>query len=362
MICNAKQDYRYALNQNGNIINVRTAVRTDKYICPCCGSEMIPHMGKIRKWHFTHKVGISCNYETYLHKVAKARIREAFLSSESFLISFNPEHICDAECPFKKDPKCVARLQKSFDIRSYYDVCEEEVPFNGFRPDLLLRSSLFPERDPIFIEIHVSHKSTPSKIASGHRIIELTVESEEDIDEIVKKSKISGVSSKTQYLDLNREKCVFFNFNLIYPTLPSEHFFDSKYVFALKDNGFSDDNRVYCFEPISEYFRITEYNIILSNVPINRLWAYAEFEKRGLDITNCLRCKFYKHTMNGEPICILYKKYGTPKSPQIKEARTCPHYKKSQTDEYGNTLFELRPQNDGMKNDVYFRVFMRKKK
>lgn len=58
------------------IINVSTAKRNEKYFCPICGELMNPHMGKVRRWHFVHKNAGNCSYESYLHKLAKIKIRE----------------------------------------------------------------------------------------------------------------------------------------------------------------------------------------------------------------------------------------------------------------------------------------------
>lgn len=83
-----KQNYSYAINEDNTLIHVNTAVRGGMYTCPYCGGEMTPHMGKIRKWHFTHKANLqNCNYETYLHKIAKARIKAAFDNNPHFIFS-----------------------------------------------------------------------------------------------------------------------------------------------------------------------------------------------------------------------------------------------------------------------------------
>lgn len=72
----------------------------EKYFCPICGELMNPHMGKVRRWHFVHKNAGNCSYESYLHKLAKIKIREAFLTSEHFLLSYNAKAICSLKCPF----------------------------------------------------------------------------------------------------------------------------------------------------------------------------------------------------------------------------------------------------------------------
>ncbi|MDY6105845.1 MAG: competence protein CoiA family protein, partial [Candidatus Limisoma sp.] len=56
-----KQDYSYAFDESDTLINVGYASRSCTYYCPCCGEIMIPHMGKVRRWHFTHKSVAKCN-------------------------------------------------------------------------------------------------------------------------------------------------------------------------------------------------------------------------------------------------------------------------------------------------------------
>lgn len=326
--CLSNQSYSYALNATGIITHIRYANKDESYKCPGCGNDMIPHMGKIRKWHFVHKAESYCNFETYLHKVAKVRIRQKFLSSDKFFITFDPLHYCSKEdCPIRKEPKCRIHIKRTFEIRRFYDICEEEIEYKGFRPDLLLRSSAHPEWPPIFIEIHVTHKSSASKIDSGLRIIEISIKHEDDITQIISSTTLKGTLFNSIRYSPKESKIVFFNFNKTYLISPSDKFYEQKYVFALKDNGDFTYSHFKCFEEIGYLYPLDLYNLIVSSVPINWLWAFSEFHKRGLVIKNCLRCKFCKHTPYGERICTLYKKHNTPQSPQIKQADSCYYFK-----------------------------------
>ena len=167
------QNYSYANNSSGDLINVSTAQRNEKYFCPICGEIMNPHMGKVRRWHFVHKNAGNCSYESYLHKLAKIKIREAFLSSEHFLLSYNAKAICSVECPFIGFSKCEGEKHVEFDLRRYYDTCEIEATYHQYKADLLLTSSTNPKTPPVLIEIMVTHKCTEDKIKDGARIIEI---------------------------------------------------------------------------------------------------------------------------------------------------------------------------------------------
>lgn len=111
-----KQNYSYAINEDNTLIHVNTAVRGGMYTCPYCGGEMTPHMGKIRKWHFTHKANLqNCNYETYLHKIAKARIKAAFDNNPHFYIQYDvPVHCDKFDCDVADCKECRTIQYMSF--------------------------------------------------------------------------------------------------------------------------------------------------------------------------------------------------------------------------------------------------------
>ena len=339
-----EQDYSYAVDSSGTLIHVDQAVREETYTCPCCGHEMVPHMGARRRWHFAHKADANCNYETYLHKVAKARIKDAFLASESFEIRYRPIHLCTSECPFGYGKRCEERAPKSFDIRKFYDICEEKVRCDGFVADLLLRSSKYPRRDPILIEIFVTHKSTEEKISSDNRIIEVKIRSEEDINKIVKSCILDGaqIGSCSRYID-KATNVVFYNFNKKCSLENSKNIvLKNKYVFGITDNGCIKYETLSCHTPVEKKFP-PNYNLVISDEPINWTWAMLELNKRGVKIYNCMLCKFYKHTYMSEPICILYKRLGRPSRPNIHNAKTCKCYFIRTKTEAGEDIYTLSP-------------------
>lgn len=345
-------DYSYALNQENSIINIRFANRQDLYTCPSCGGVMIPHMGEIRKWHFTHKSNTQCCYETYLHQVTKKRVREAFMNAENFYISFDTYKVCSADCLIKR--ACGLESTETFDIRQYYDTCEEEQQYAGFRPDLILKSLLHPERPPIFIEIKVTHKSSVDKLSSGIRIIEIAVEKYDDIDDIINNHCIRGHKVQPYSNELERYKISLYNFDKAYYLKPSDKFCHFlKYVFALRDDGHFEESKYKCFENIDENFPSNEFNLIVSDTPIDKLWAFFEFQRRGLNITSCFRCKFSRNTENGESLCALYLKCDTPKFPDFNYAKSCSYYKLATENAVEIPIDNLSPSS-------IYKVIMRK--
>ncbi len=331
------QNYSYALDAENKLVHVSAAVRDAKYFCPHCHALMIPHMGKIRRWHFTHKANVEyCNYETYLHKIAKSKIREAFLNASKFIISYDVPALCKEKdsCKLNNGEHCVYKDRIEHDIRQFYDTCEEEVPYKNFIADLLLSSSSKPDREPILIEIYVSHKSTAEKVADGVRIIEVQIREEEDIDEIVSSLRIDGDQSSDRYYCRNdKPKNLFFNFKG--QVLQDPSYFNkmrSNYIYYLwmHDSGDFKADRCLCDDDPMKHIPDDAHYVIGSEF-FWWEWAFLEFIKRGVDVMNCLMCKYTAITTMSiceERICTLYKKFGTPRHPRIKTAKTCQYFRR----------------------------------
>lgn len=327
------QNYSYANNSSGDLINVSTAQRNEKYFCPICGELMSPHMGKVRRWHFVHKNVGNCSYESYLHKLAKIKIREAFLSSEHFLLSYNAKAICSFECPFIGFPKCEDEKHVEFDLRRYYDTCEIETTYHQYRADLLLTSSKYPKRPPVLIEIKVTHKCTEDKIKDGVRIIEIPIQSEEQIDNIVSNCKLTAVRDEHRnYSYSNDRNITLYNFNKVESFDPIGRFdecegcFSRKniIVFWLNSQGQFSTFDCHCYEVSKKLPSNVHYYITEIATPFKEI--FQEFSKRGVKIRNCFLCKFSKPASCGERLCVLYKKHNLPRKPSPYYAVSCAHY------------------------------------
>ncbi|MDO5394993.1 MAG: competence protein CoiA family protein, partial [Bacteroidales bacterium] len=230
------QNYGYANNSIGELINVATAQRNEDYFCPICGESMTPHMGKVRRWHFVHKNTGNCSYESYLHKLAKLKIKQAFLSSEHFMLSYKAKAICSFDCPFITSPKCEGEKPVEFDLRKFYDTCEIEATYHQYRADLLLTSSTNPKLPPVLIEIMVTHKCTEDKISDGVRIIEIPIQSEKHIDDIVSDCKLVATrSNQFNYGSSNERRITLYNFNKVESFDPTESFDEYEDCFSRKN-------------------------------------------------------------------------------------------------------------------------------
>lgn len=327
------QNYSYAQNSSGDIIHVSTARRNENYFCPICGELMNPHMGKVRRWHFVHKKAGSCSYESYLHKLAKIRIKRAFLSAKQFLLSYEARAICSHECPFIGSPKCERERTVEFDLRNYYDTCEIEAAYHQYRADLLLTSSTNPKRPPVLIEIMVTHKCTEEKIRDGVRIIEIAIHSEEQIDNIVNSCKLTAVRDQHFSFCSDERDVTLYNFNKIVPFDPigSLYEYEDGYnrkntiVFWLDKYGRFGSFNCHCYE-VREKLP-TDVHYFITETATSSKEILQEFSKRGVKIRNCFLCRFSKQDLMGKRLCVLYKKHNLPRKPSPYRAIRCPHYR-----------------------------------
>ena len=328
------QNYSYANNSNGELINVATAQRNEDYFCPICGESMTPHMGKVRRWHFVHKNTGNCSYESYLHKLAKLKIKQAFLSSEHFMLSYKAKAICSFDCPFISSPKCEGEKPVEFDLRKFYDTCEIEATYHQYRADLLLTSSTNPKLPPVLIEIMVTHKCTEDKISDGVRIIEIPIQSEEQIDDIVINCKLVATrSNQFNYGSSNERKITLYNFNKVESFDPVGSFdeyedcFSRKntIVFWLNSQGQFRSFDCHCYEISKKLPNNVHYFITGIATPFKEI--FQEFSKRGVKIRNCFLCKFGRQDVWDDAICVLHKKHNIPRKPSPYSAVSCPHYR-----------------------------------
>lgn len=327
-------NYSYANNPIGELIHVTTAQRNEDYFCPICGDLMIPHKGKVRRWHFVHKKAKNCSSESYLHQLAKYKIKQAFLYSEHFLLSYNAKAICSCDCPFIGYPKCDGEKPVEFDLRKFYDSCEIEATYNRFKADLLLSSSTNPKLPPVLIEIMVTHKCTEDKTNNGVRIIEIPIQSEEQIHNIVKDCKLTAVRyNHFKYGCSNKNTITLHNFNKVETFDPvasiKEHreYFNRKntIVLWLNKQGQFRSFDCHCYEVGRKIPPNVHYFISEIATPFKEI--FQEFSKRGVRIRNCFLCKFSKQDIWDNRLCVLYKKHNLPQKPYPYHAVSCPHFR-----------------------------------
>ncbi len=330
--------YGYALDEHQNVISIHDVTHENRkehtYHCIECGEELIPRLGTKRVLHFAHKCNTpNCTGETYLHKLAKRLIKEHFERSDSFMIKYQRYNICSKYkvCPIFDEGKCIDRNYDKddgrFNLKEFYDTCQEEKQYENYTADILLTNSREPNKKPIFIEIHVKHKSTEEKINSDNRIIELTIKSEADIEKFIS----SGIEESQHPEEEKEGYAQFYRFNTFSENttegwkcnLPKFFLYPSGKTFAQYINCYN------AFEKKSDRnFEVCFYHEDGQGCELNTSIKYActLAQKENSSLKFCPLCKYYS---NENSICMLYKKCNTPTHPEAWHANECKYYREA---------------------------------
>lgn len=336
--------YHYALDEHNCLVHINDVDRDNRsshtYHCLNCGAEMVPRMGTVRAWHFSHGAGEEhCGAETYLHKLAKLLIRYKFENDSSFNIRYYRDVVCSdiSMCPFARQEECHSAEPETFDLKQYYDICEEEREVNGYIADLRMTSSEHPKREPVLIEVQVTHKSTESKRTSGLKIIEVKIESEDDI-----RNLLSGAleESRDGYFDRSNTGPVrFYGFKdksvnprpLEKRSIQRFYLFRSGKAFVTNMDEFKSCREVRTKDNDKAVFEVSIDSFYLDK-PSPYDFGYVAARQSGIEVKTCQFCKYHK---NGYEVgfgllpifCCHYKRYGTPENPEPQYARECEYYK-----------------------------------
>lgn len=182
--------YQYAYDENNNIIDIKNIDseyrKEHSFHCIGCNGKMKANFCKTKTDYFSH-YGDSCSSETYLHELAKKVFKQKFENYTSVLLQFEQSDLCDNHqtCAFYKFSLCSKKNEKIFDLKDFYNVCQEEKVIDKYKADLLLSDSKGKYKKPILIEIFVTHQCTEDKINSRLKIIEFKIESELDIRKLL---------------------------------------------------------------------------------------------------------------------------------------------------------------------------------
>jgi len=312
----------YALNETGQLVNVDDVLVGKKCgcFCPACKEPLTAkNQGKKRMHHFAHQSGTECDYaiESMLHLIAKEKIREAFLSKSEFWIEFEYKSFCvnNEECKFIKYNECYESKRQRFNIKQFYDSCEQEIPYDNInrRSDLKIYSSTNPERDPIYLEFFVTHASDKEKLHSGNKIIEICVESEDDILQLAENGIVESNNhyvNKYNVFERNLQKVCFYGFK----NKDCKNSRISNVIefvrYILYKSG-----KTQCFQDECDCKRLARSKTSsLLEICIHTSVSFGIYEQvryigfQKFKIPNCILCKNYVDSYSGMgKICRLYK-------------------------------------------------------
>lgn len=199
--------YKFALNSNKQIISADDIAHkpvNDVYHCLGCSGELTAKVNDCFKQpHFSHKIKVECNGETYLHNLGKLTFYQTYVgcleSNEPFKISLTSNKVCRKFKPLLLANCELGILEKSYDLTNYYREIKIEKKDGNFIPDLMLCSTSNPD-EKIYIEIAVTHFISKEKEGSGKRIIEIPLEDESEIEKI---SKAHLTAADAMFLGFN---------------------------------------------------------------------------------------------------------------------------------------------------------------
>lgn len=351
-----KQDYTYALDAENRLVDVKSADKSKEYFCPQCGEKMLPKQGKIRRWHFAHKANLeNCSYETYLHKISKMLLCKAINESQNFYIKFFAKVYCSIEeCPVGVFERCNWSKIREFDLKDFYNQCEEEAIIENYRADLLLKSTEQINRPPVLIEIVVTHNSTEKKLNSKLRIIEVKIDSIEDIEGIISSKRIVESERQDEFsLVRSQEKIRFYNFkNELWEEPTVEHqspkfrlWVDSLGYFRYDDPEEYDCNEK-CLSPNPPEIENSIFRIESSS-PVDRNFAIYKLAQLGYKA--CQLCKYCRKNKDYPSILCLHCRIKRSRVNNIMDAMQCRYFK---TYDYNKEQMEV--------NDMDTRVISKK--
>ena len=192
--------YPSAINENGNYIKVKDLTKETctghSYHCPHCGEVMTPVLGPVRVHHFRH-LGTLCKRDSYLHGCAEAAFMEEYQrcldEGIPFYLELPVPVWCNKSCVLAQHQLCQERYnRKTVDLTLDYKRISQEtrvqISDKEFRrPDILLQTE--DGKQSLWIEFYVAHAVDEIKQKKG-RIIEIKINSDEDIETIIRGHKI----------------------------------------------------------------------------------------------------------------------------------------------------------------------------
>lgn len=304
--------FRYAKDCEGRTILITDVDRDKKsetYTCVGCGGEMVARQGEKNAWHFAHKKE-ECSYETYLHILGKTKIYEWLRDAEEVKLIVEETTVCSRKkgCDFFNECECRISRSTPIPLKTYYDNPKlekrDEVKNTAFIPDIQL-SHKGTLKEPLWIEIDVTHSCDNVKIKAGVRIIEFKVANERDVDRIIHHPIREG------------KKVKFYNFRTKKVHAPEDKP-RRLFIYGLYPNGKFESREQSCLEPIlhqprfvAEIISSSKHNSeLLSMVKTDYLWKLIN--------KTCVVCRNVSYKKYRSPYCKYLKR-----KCKMPEAMTC---------------------------------------
>ena len=260
-----------------------------------------------------------------------------FNQKKQILLSMKTYEKCDKydNCIFHDEKDCKMPKTIQFDLKKYYSNCIIEHKYEGFVADLYCENKT-NSNQPIFIEIFVTHECTQEKKESGIRIIEIKIQSEEDILSIVNSTSLDE-GEKNRLYNFRRKDILVnyfvqpFQKYILYHSLKS---YVDRDIFTCRNYN---ENRKGIYEISMEYDDCIPYFINSGGLyGVGKVKAYLD----GYLKKDCQLCKWQAEDMSGNQFCKLYKKCGNPKYCNENDSTKCTMFREN-TQIINNAIFDL---------------------
>lgn len=309
--------YRYAADENGTVVEIESdrVLRSKDYTCLSCNNILRPVLGEVNRKHYRHMVQVACSYETYLHNLAKRIFFQTYNDCLSSGSPYNFEYKIARQCTYCKHGPChVGTTSKETDLTRYFKDIFIETRDGQFIPDILLRN----EKESLYVEIAVTHYLEEPKVNSGVRFIEISINSEQDVD-VVR----SGVLSEHD----RRVSTYNFRSNPVTGNFKNECRKEMD-CFVLYRSGKSIVNSILAwkYEKLcSDGTYVELVNSLGSEAYIDKV---TELFNLGKNIKNCWLCAFHcLHYRTSESYCKVIKN----RIQNSNQAVECAKYKEKET-------------------------------
>ena len=228
-------------------------------------------------------------------------------------------------CRWSQKHYCTGKIEKEYNLKKRFYHCDEkekvfEKDGKRFVADIFCHN-IKDETDPLFIEVYVTHKCDSEKLNSGIKIIEVKIESDEDIEDFIMKP--IKESDKVKYYGIHPNKILCSNdFN---NSLLKFILFVSGRTYIESVNCKKYDIRRGVFEVTIERDLLFDLNFsVLDFKTIGEILAY----RFNQNLKFCCLCKWQGFSyLDNKYICKLFKKCGTNRLCCENDTYQCRYYK-----------------------------------